>query len=68
MKAGALCEEYGIYEGNFVRTILKVANLLEEWTSLATYAKKLEVLRTVEGLSARLVRDLVVPESLYLRL
>jgi superfamily II RNA helicase len=68
VKAGGLCEEYEIYEGNFVRIILKVSNLLEEWTNLAIYTKNMEMLRIVEGLSSLLVRDLVVPESLYLRI
>jgi len=63
-----LCAEYGFYEGNFIRSILKVANLLEEWTNLALYTKNTAMLSKLEGLSARLVRDIVVPESLYLRL
>ncbi len=68
IRPGTLCEEYEFYEGNFVRTVLKVSNILEEWTNLATYTKNLQMLRAVDGLSTRLVRDLVVPESLYLRI
>lgn len=66
--AGTICEEYGIYAGNFVRGILKVSNILEEWTNLATYTKNVEMLQKLEGLQEKLVRDLVVPESLYLRI
>lgn len=67
MTAGAICEEYEMYAGNFVRGILKVSNILEEWTNLATYTKNIEMLQKLEGLQEKLVRDLVVPESLYLR-
>jgi superfamily II RNA helicase len=63
-----LCEEYGLYEGNFMRVIMKVSNLLEEFTSLATFTQNVEILRKLEGLSSKLVRDVAVPESLYLRI
>ena len=64
----AICEAYGIYEGNFMRTVLKVANLLEEWISMATFTQSVEELAKLEGLQAKLVRDAAVPESLYLKL
>ena len=64
----AICETYEIYEGNFMRTVLKVANLLEEWTSMATFAQSVEELAKLEGLQSKPVRDAAVPESLYLKL
>jgi superfamily II RNA helicase len=64
----AICETYEIYEGNFMRTVLKVANLLEEWTSMATFTQSVEELAKLEGLQAKLVRDAAIPESLYLKL
>jgi len=66
--AGQICVNYDIYEGNFIRSVLKVANIVEEMQSLATYTKNVELLHTLQGLQTRLVRDLIVPESLYLRL
>jgi len=47
---------------------MKVSNLLEEFTSLATFTQNVEMLAKLEGLSAKLVRDVAVPESLYLRI
>jgi superfamily II RNA helicase len=63
-----ICQEYGLYEGNFLRSILKVANMVEEWTSLATFTKSIELLQLLEGLKEKLVRDIAKPESLYLTL
>jgi superfamily II RNA helicase len=63
-----ICQEYGLYEGNFLRSILKVANMVEEWISLATFTKSIELLRLLEGLKEKLVRDIAKPESLYLTL
>ena len=66
--ASILCQDYGLYEGNFMRSLLKLANLVEEWTSMATYAKDIQTLELVEGLQQKIVRGIVKPESLYLML
>jgi superfamily II RNA helicase len=63
-----LCQEYGVYEGNFMRTLLKLANILDEWTNLATFWKTIPLLTKLEGLREKVVRDIVKPESLYLQL
>jgi superfamily II RNA helicase len=68
VSAAVLCQEYGIYEGNLMRSILKVANMVEEWVNLATYTQNIEMLRMLEGLREKLVRDIAKPESLYLNL
>jgi superfamily II RNA helicase len=66
--AAVLCQDYGIYEGNLMRSILKVANMLEEWNNLATYTQNIEMLRVLDGLREKLVRDIAKPDSLYLKL
>ena len=65
---GVLCAEYEVYEGNFMKAILKTANIVDEWVTLATYTKTLEVLEVLREFRTDLVRGLVVPDSLYLRL
>jgi superfamily II RNA helicase len=64
---GVICQEYGLDAGTFMKTILKVANVLEEWTTLATFCEDLEMLEKLRGVKERLVRGIVVPDSLYLR-
>jgi superfamily II RNA helicase len=66
--AGIICQEFGLYEGNFVRGVLKLANLLEEMTALATLDQNVEMLEKLLPLQGRLVRGLVIPDSLYLRI
>ncbi len=66
--AAILCQEYGIYEGNLMRSILKVANMVDEWTNLATFAQHIEMLKLLDGLREKLVRDVAKPDSLYLKL
>ena len=68
VSAAILCQDYGIYEGNLMRSILKVANMVEEWTNLATFTQNIEMLQMLEGLREKLVRDVAKPESLYLNL
>jgi len=63
-----LCSEYEVYEGNFMKAILKTANIVDEWITLATITKNLEVLETLREIRVDLVRGLVVPDSLYLRI
>ena len=63
-----LCTQYEIYEGNFMKAILKVANIVDEWVTIATYKKDLETLETLREFRTDLVRGLVIPDSLYLRL
>lgn len=66
--AAELAVKYEMFEGNLMRGLLKLANLVEEWTSVATYKADVEMLETLKHVYGQLVRDLVQPESLYLRL
>ena len=63
-----VCTEHGIYEGNFVRSVLKLGNMMEELQGVATFMKNIEMLRALEGVQERLIAGVIVPDSLYLRL
>ena len=63
-----LCQDYGTFEGNLVRGFLKLTNLLDEWSSLATFCENADQLEKITATKALLVRGLVQPTSLYLRL
>jgi superfamily II RNA helicase len=65
---GALCEKYGLFEGNFVKAVLKVSNIIEELVSMSTLMSKTAMLEKLESARSKLVRGLVVPDSLYLHL
>jgi len=58
--------EFGLFEGNVQRGLLKVANLLEEWAVLCELRGDLAGLERLRSLT--LLREDVVVDSLYLRL
>jgi superfamily II RNA helicase len=63
-----LCQTYGLDAGTFQKAILKTANILEEWITLAHICEDLETLEKLRGTKEKLVRGIVIPDSLYLRL
>jgi superfamily II RNA helicase len=66
--ASAICTDHGLFEGNFVRSVLRVTNIVEEWVSMGTYMADVELLEKLEAARANLVRDFLKPDSLYLHL
>lgn len=66
--AAAICAEYGCYEGNFVRAMLKLANVVDEWVGMATMMQDFTQLEILRDIRQAIVRDVVVPDSLYLRI
>ena len=60
----AICADSGEYEGNFVRMILRLANIVEEWIAVATLEEEMNVVAALAEIKMKLVRDLVVPQSL----
>ena len=63
-----VCEKYGIEHGNFVRAMLKLANILREWVSMATLSQDTEMIEKLKDIETKLIRGFVVPDSLYLRI
>ena len=59
-----ICADYELYEGNVVKAILKAAGILTELHALAVYTQNLEMLEVLREFT--IVRDVVVPNSLYL--
>ena len=64
----ALCSEYGVYEGNLIRSVLKLQNMLDEWRSMATYCQHTELLKKFETAHLLILREAVIQDSLYLHL
>jgi superfamily II RNA helicase len=60
--------ECDIFEGNLQRALMKLMGLVEEWKAMATLAAETEWLSRLEGAQELVLRDIVVAESLYLRL
>ena len=65
--AVTLLKETGMFEGNFMKGLLKLNHLVQEWVSLATFDGNVEMLKRFVGVEAKLLRDSIVPESLYVK-
>ena len=66
--ASVICAEYGLFEGNFIRAVMKMANMMDEWLSMATYCAHIEQVEKVAETRSRMVSGIVISDSLYLRL
>lgn len=63
-----ICSTYGLFEGNFIRSVLKTANMVDELISMATYCQHVELLNQFMEVRQQLVREVIVSDSLYLHL
>lgn len=63
-----VCEKFGVEHGNFVRAMLKLANIIREWVNIATIQQDTEMIEKMNGMEQKLVRSFVIPDSLYLRI
>ena len=59
---------YGIFEGNFIRILMKLASILEEWRVLASIAKDTTTLNNLADAHNLLQVGFASSESLYLNL
>lgn len=66
--ASVICGKYGLFEGNFIRSIMKMANILDEWLSLATYCQHTEQIDKIITIREKLIRNVATSDSLYLHL
>jgi len=63
-----ICSNYGIYEGNLIRSVLKLQNMLDEWRSMATFCEHTEILDKYKDAHNLLIRQAVIQDSLYLHM
>ena len=55
-----------VYEGTFIRNILRISNIVENVKSIAEMLNKPELIKKLENITPKLVRDQVTTESLYI--
>ena len=66
--ASIICQEYGLFEGNFIRSVMKMANMLDEWFAMATYCQHTDQVDKIMAVRQKIIRDIVISDSLYLHL
>jgi superfamily II RNA helicase len=64
----AICTEYDLYEGDFVKSMLTMGKIVEEWMKLATLVNETETLERLANLHSYIIKGVVVPDSLYVSL
>ena len=57
---------YDTFEGNFCRNVLRLVNLIRNVESIAHLTNNTELLNKLDGYQEKLVRDIVIIDSLYL--
>ena len=58
--------EFDGFQGNFIKTILRVTNLMKNIESIARIFNNAKLLNTIDGYQEKLIRDIVITDSLYL--
>jgi superfamily II RNA helicase len=57
---------YNTFEGNFCRNVLRLVNLLRNVESIALLINNANLLNKLDGYQEKLIRDIVIIDSLYL--
>jgi superfamily II RNA helicase len=63
-----ICVKYELFEGNFIRSVLKVSNMLDELISMGSYCQDIEFVEKITEVRSRITNGMIVSDSLYLRL
>jgi superfamily II RNA helicase len=63
-----IAARWNLMEGNLQRALLRIANILEEWSAIATLRRDLPALEKMAGVRFLTGRDEIIVDSLYLRL
>lgn len=66
--AAQIAKTYDMYEGNLMRGLHKLVNIINEWAAVATINGDVDMLAKLRETPQKLTRDIAIPESLYLRL
>lgn len=64
--ASVICMEYDLFEGNFIRSVLKMANIVDEWIAMATYCQHIEQIDKMMEIRPKIIRE--SSDSLYLHI
>ena len=61
-----VCHLYPTFEGNFVRNVLRLTNLIRNVEGIAKLTNNVILLDKLDGYQEKLIRDVVMIDSLYL--
>jgi superfamily II RNA helicase len=58
--------KYNIFQGNFIKTILRVTNILKNIEIIANIFNNINLINKLDGYLEKIIRDIVITDSLYL--
>lgn len=61
-----VCKYYNTFEGNFVRNVLRLVNLMRNVESIAKLTNNFKLLDKIDGYQEKLIRGVVIIDSLYI--
>jgi hypothetical protein len=64
--SSVICLDYELFEGNFMRSVLKIGNVVDEWLTMAIYCQHTDQVTKIMGLKEKMA--MTRTDSLYLRL
>jgi superfamily II RNA helicase len=64
--SSVICLDYELFEGNMMRSILKIGNVVDEWLNMAIYCQHTDQVTKIMALKEKMATTRM--DSLYLRL
>ena len=61
-----VCKHYDTFEGNFVRNVLRLVNLMRNVESISKLTNNFKLLDKIDGYQEKLIRGVVIIDSLYI--
>jgi antiviral helicase SKI2 len=65
--ASAICAEFNLFEGNFLRAVMKLVHILDEVQTIAVYCQHTTYVDLITAIRPAVLRDVALSESLYVR-
>ena len=65
--ASAICADSNLFEGNFLRAIMKLIHTLDEVQTIAVYCQHTEYVDLITAIRPAVLRDVALSESLYVK-
>ena len=65
--ASAICAEFNLFEGNFLRAIMKLVHTLDEVQTIAIYCQHTACVDLITAIRPAVLRDVALSDSLYVR-
>jgi superfamily II RNA helicase len=65
--ASAICADSNLFEGNFLRAIMKLVHTLDEVQTIAVYCQHTEYVDLITAIRPAVLRDVALSESLYVK-